>query len=120
MSVGRNAKCPCGSGKKYKHCCLEKDREAAKMAELAKISDAVEEEEVRPQHKHATWKVFLLFTGVLGAISLILLAFGLTQVAGAVFGCGMLCLIVYSAFRDVPPARKHPGNGGNIDFGNHG
>jgi uncharacterized protein YecA (UPF0149 family) len=21
--VGRNEKCPCGSGKKYKHCCLE-------------------------------------------------------------------------------------------------
>ncbi len=22
--VGRNAPCPCGSGKKYKKCCLEK------------------------------------------------------------------------------------------------
>lgn len=22
MKVGRNARCPCGSGKKYKHCCL--------------------------------------------------------------------------------------------------
>lgn len=20
--IGRNEKCPCGSGKKYKHCCL--------------------------------------------------------------------------------------------------
>jgi TolA-binding protein len=26
--IGRNDPCPCGSGKKYKHCCLEKDREA--------------------------------------------------------------------------------------------
>jgi tetratricopeptide (TPR) repeat protein len=25
--VGRNDPCPCGSGKKYKHCCLKKDRE---------------------------------------------------------------------------------------------
>ncbi len=24
MKVGRNAPCPCGSGKKYKHCCLNK------------------------------------------------------------------------------------------------
>jgi len=24
--TGRNDPCPCGSGKKYKHCCLEKDR----------------------------------------------------------------------------------------------
>lgn len=21
---GRNEKCPCGSGKKYKHCCIDK------------------------------------------------------------------------------------------------
>jgi len=26
--TGRNDSCPCGSGKKYKHCCLEKDRAA--------------------------------------------------------------------------------------------
>ncbi len=25
--VGRNAPCPCGSGKKYKHCCANKDAE---------------------------------------------------------------------------------------------
>ena len=23
--VGRNEPCPCGSGKKYKHCCYHKD-----------------------------------------------------------------------------------------------
>jgi tetratricopeptide (TPR) repeat protein len=26
--IGRNDPCPCASGKKYKHCCLEKDRQA--------------------------------------------------------------------------------------------
>jgi SEC-C motif len=26
MKVGRNDPCPCGSGKKYKKCCLEKDQ----------------------------------------------------------------------------------------------
>jgi hypothetical protein len=25
--IGRNEPCPCGSGKKYKHCCIEKDQE---------------------------------------------------------------------------------------------
>jgi hypothetical protein len=25
--VGRNEPCPCGGGKKYKHCCMEKDEE---------------------------------------------------------------------------------------------
>ena len=26
MKIGRNDKCPCGSGKKYKNCCLNKDK----------------------------------------------------------------------------------------------
>ena len=25
MPVGHKQPCPCGSGKKYKHCCMEKD-----------------------------------------------------------------------------------------------
>lgn len=25
MKIGRNDPCPCGSGKKYKHCCLQKE-----------------------------------------------------------------------------------------------
>ncbi len=25
MKPGRNDPCPCGSGRKYKHCCLAKD-----------------------------------------------------------------------------------------------
>jgi SEC-C motif len=29
--IGRNDRCPCGSGKKYKQCCLAKD-EAAERA----------------------------------------------------------------------------------------
>jgi yecA family protein len=28
MTIGRNAPCPCGSGKKYKHCCIAGDRTA--------------------------------------------------------------------------------------------
>ena len=27
MKVSRNAPCPCGSGRKYKHCCIRKDAE---------------------------------------------------------------------------------------------
>ncbi len=30
LRYGRNAPCPCGSGKKYKHCCLRKVMEASK------------------------------------------------------------------------------------------
>ena len=34
ISIGRNDPCRCGSGKKYKKCCLEKD-EAAKLRQAA-------------------------------------------------------------------------------------
>jgi hypothetical protein len=34
---GRNEPCHCGSGRKYKHCCLEKD-EAKASAALAKAA----------------------------------------------------------------------------------
>lgn len=30
MKIGRNHPCPCGSGKKYKKCCLDKDRNEPK------------------------------------------------------------------------------------------
>jgi tetratricopeptide (TPR) repeat protein len=30
--IGRNEPCPCGSGKKYKQCCLQKDEAAALAA----------------------------------------------------------------------------------------
>ena len=33
--TGRNEPCPCGSGKKYKQCCLEKDEAAARAARPA-------------------------------------------------------------------------------------
>ncbi|RQW06388.1 hypothetical protein EH223_02390, partial [candidate division KSB1 bacterium] len=26
-TIGRNAPCPCGSGKKYKNCCLNKQQQ---------------------------------------------------------------------------------------------
>jgi preprotein translocase subunit SecA len=33
VKVGRNDPCPCGSGKKYKNCCLDKDMAAGKNIE---------------------------------------------------------------------------------------
>jgi SEC-C motif len=35
MKVGRNDPCPCGSGKKYKKCCLAKDEAAQRVAARA-------------------------------------------------------------------------------------
>jgi hypothetical protein len=37
VEVGRNDPCPCGSGKKYKNCCVDKgDHFLRKMAKKAK------------------------------------------------------------------------------------
>ena len=34
MKIGRNQPCPCGSGKKYKKCCLNKPREDNKKIDI--------------------------------------------------------------------------------------
>ncbi len=38
--TGRNDPCPCGSGKKYKQCCLARDEAAAASARAAKLAAA--------------------------------------------------------------------------------
>jgi hypothetical protein len=37
---GRNEPCTCGSGRKYKHCCLEKDQNLASAARAAAAVEA--------------------------------------------------------------------------------
>jgi hypothetical protein len=58
MKIGRNDPCPCGSGKKYKKCCWEKDEAAAHAstvtAETAAEAAAAAEDHPHPGgHKHA-------------------------------------------------------------------
>jgi hypothetical protein len=52
MSVGRNDPCPCGSGKKYKKCCLVKDEAAArpKPAIALVVTEAVEAQPSLPPY----------------------------------------------------------------------
>lgn len=38
--TGRNGPCPCGSGRKYKACCLAKDEAAAREARAAAATKA--------------------------------------------------------------------------------
>ena len=42
--IGRNERCPCGSGKKYKHCCARKPRTPAPAVEAGQgiLAQAVE------------------------------------------------------------------------------
>lgn len=39
---GRNEPCPCGSGRKYKQCCLHKDEEAAREQRAQAAAEAAE------------------------------------------------------------------------------
>ena len=109
----RNDKCPCGSGKKYKNCCMQADQEKAR---LVPPTDRPFEE--RTDLKVATWVIFVVATAVLGVISGVLWFLDYVRIAGTVFGIGMFLLLVYVAFRNVPTLRKQAGDGGNIDFGN--
>lgn len=40
-TIGRNSMCPCGSGLKYKHCCLSKD-EAQELEEMERADRRAE------------------------------------------------------------------------------
>jgi hypothetical protein len=53
MTVGRNDHCPCGSGKKYKKCCLDKDRSRAGVSPESHLRSAINAfiEEVDPRHE---------------------------------------------------------------------
>ncbi len=39
--IGRNDPCPCGSGKKFKHCCLGKENSTASNHGAASMSEAL-------------------------------------------------------------------------------
>lgn len=41
--VGRNQPCPCGSGKKYKRCCIDSPKEADQLAAPATALPSVQE-----------------------------------------------------------------------------
>jgi hypothetical protein len=50
--LGRNEPCHCGSGKKYKQCCLGKDEAAAREAR-AKAAEQAPAPEATPAKTHA-------------------------------------------------------------------
>ncbi len=43
-AVGRNEPCPCGSGKKYKKCCLDRDEALARQTQPAALPVIAEDD----------------------------------------------------------------------------
>lgn len=63
-NVGRNDPCPCGSGKKYKKCCLNKQKtpfESIKSSEPVPPLELLREAEVT--EFYAVWSGFMAFVG---------------------------------------------------------
>ena len=50
--TGRNDPCPCGSGKKYKHCCLDKDQE--RLHHSSEVAGVTAEELLAAPEPHLT------------------------------------------------------------------
>jgi hypothetical protein len=75
-SLGRNDPCHCGSGKKYKQCCLAKDEETARAARAKAAAEAPAAQGAAPAHpgpKHQTrqpWKKTATHTHGFGKSSL--------------------------------------------------
>ena len=53
---GRNEPCHCGSGKKYKHCCLAKDEEEDRARRADEAAAAPPAAEHRHRHDDQPWK----------------------------------------------------------------
>jgi len=49
MDIGRNDPCRCGSGKKYKKCCLAKDEAAERESSAKKWAQALEQKKAQDQ-----------------------------------------------------------------------
>ena len=63
-NVGRNDPCPCGSGKKYKKCCLHKQKssfESLKSSESTPPFSSLKDTEVT--EFYAVWSRFMAFVG---------------------------------------------------------
>ena len=95
MTVSRNAPCPCGSGKKYKRCCLEETTsEAHSIPRVSKI---------------------LAGLGLVGGV----VAYGITNdlnTGGLIAVGGLVAAGAWAALGN-PPSSKGPGNPAGLGFG---
>lgn len=68
--IGRNDKCPCRSGKKYKHCCARKDQSAISQKPVnVTLMSAVRDIQAEAENKRVVFRelgVFFFYTTELG------------------------------------------------------
>jgi hypothetical protein len=94
MAVGRNAPCPCGSGKKYKVCCL----------------NAAATQDRRTQR-------IMLFTTALSIVAGIIVGLNSTPKNGILTTLGILIVVFLIVTLTKPPPSRGKGGGDQINFG---
>lgn len=94
--VGRNDPCPCGSGKKYKQCCVDKPAEQAPKAMRLGLP-------------------ILLGLAAIGFAGLIWSSKGV--VPGLIVGAGGLMIVGLVLLLRDPPSSTGGGDPGAINFG---
>ena len=94
--VSRNDPCPCGSGEKYKRCCLGKEQVAVQGRDM---------------------KLPGILAGVAVAVSVGVGLASDLQTGLAVGGALLLCIGAWAIFRDPPPPRKGNDHPAAINFG---
>lgn len=94
MSTARNDPCPCGSGVKYKKCCLAKGDQAVRRRSRLGVQ---------------------LSLAVIGLAAILYFAVG-SAIASIVGVVGLVGVGSYLLFSD-PPSGSGPGSPGAINFG---
>ena len=95
MSTPRNAPCPCGSGKKYKHCHLDAD-----------VSQAVH------------WRSGPLAAAVIGIVAGAVLWVTMSAAIGGPVIAGAIILpIAWTTFTDPPPPKANADDSAALKFG---
>ncbi len=102
--IGRNQPCHCGSGNKFKHCCLGKKS-------IASRSGAG----VRSKSKGVVLPSLIILAGGVGAF----FAFGSKGLgaAAAVLVGSILVAVAVTVFRDPPPPKSGGSDAAAINFG---
>ena len=95
MAPGRNAPCPCGSGKKYKVCCL--NASATQDRRFQRI---------------------MSITVILSIVAGIIVAFNFTPKNGILTTLGILIVVFLIVTLTKPPPSRGKGGGDQINFGN--
>ncbi len=90
MSTPRNALCPCGSGKKYKHCCALK---------TAQNAESIPQ---RPLFDRSTQ----ILTLIAVLLAILVGAFKGVYAGFIVFAAEVAGIAIYLALRDPPPPHE--------------